>query len=303
MPELPDIQVYLDALEERLLGQVLLGVRVRSPSLLRTVDPPLSEVAGKPIVGVRRIGKRIVLALEDDLFLVIHLMIAGRLHWKKPNVQPAGRNDMAAFHFDVGTLMLTEASSKKRSQLHVIRGEAGLLPFDRGGLDVLTATPEAFREVLLRENHTIKRTLTDPRLFDGIGNAFSDEILHAAQLSPMTWTTRLTDEQTARLYTASRAVLTRWIDLLRADRGQKFPEKVTAFRPEMAVHGKYREPCPVCTTPVQRIQYADEHQTNYCPTCQTGGKLLADRAMSRLLREDWPRTLEELEELKERQRF
>ncbi|MDB5100625.1 MAG: fpg2 [Cyanobacteria bacterium RYN_339] len=300
MPELPDIEVYLDALREFVVGTPLQRVVVRSPSLMRTVDPPLAAVEGRLVEGVRRIGKRLVFDVAGGVSIVIHLMIAGRLHWKKPGVKPAGKNDLAAFAFEHGTLMLTEASTKKRATLHVVRTEEAVAAFSRGGLDVLTADLDAFRAVLKRENHTLKRTLTDPRLFDGIGNAYSDEILHAACLAPTTWSTRLDEEGVVRLYEATRAVLVGGLETLRKQR-KGFPEKVTAFRPEFAVHGKYKIPCPRCQTPVQRIAYAD-NETNYCPTCQTGGKLLADRSFSRLLRDDWPKTLDELEALKERQR-
>jgi formamidopyrimidine-DNA glycosylase len=300
VPELPDIEIYLDALRDCCVGAPLQRVIVRSPSLLRTVDPPLAAVEGRVLAGVRRIGKRVVLDFDGGLAVVIHLMIAGRFHWKKAGVKPAGKNDLAAFQFERGTLMLTEASTKKRATLHVVRSADALATFSRGGLDVLTADREAFEAVLKRENHTLKRTLTDPRLFDGIGNAYSDEILHAACLAPTTWSTRLDADGVARLYEATREVLTRGLDTLRKER-KGFPEKVTAFRPEFAVHGKYKQPCPRCGTPVQRISYAD-NETNYCPTCQTGGKLLADRSFSRLLRADWPKTLDELEALMERQR-
>ncbi len=302
MPELPDITIYIEALGARTVGHTLEKIRVGSPFLLRSVDPPIGESEGKRVVGTRRLGKRIVLALEEDLFLVLHLMIAGRLHWKdasrgdeaRPKIP--GKKGLAAFDFTSGTLTLTEAGSKKRASLHVVRGERGLAILDRGGLEVLESDIEAFRTVLGRENHTLKRALTDPWFFSGIGNAYSDEILHRARLSPVKWTSRLEEEEVERLYEAIRTTLREWIERLRSETGEGFPEKVTAFRPAMAVHGRYGKPCPVCGSPVQRIVYAS-NETNYCATCQTGGKLLADRALSRLLKSDWPRTLEELEEL------
>ena len=295
MPELPDIVVYLEALQARIEGQVLEGVRLASPFLLRSVDPPLSACAGRRVVALRRLGKRIVIALDDDLFLVIHLMVAGRLRWKKPGAKVPGKLGLAAFDFESGTLLLTEAGSRKRASLHVAEGEEALGAHDRGGLEVLDADVPAFAEALRRETHTLKRTLTDPRLLSGIGNAYSDEILHRARLSPFKLTDALTDDEIERLFDASRDVLREWTGRLRDEAGEGFPEKVTAFRKEMAVHGRHREPCPVCGSPVQRIVYSS-NETNYCATCQTGGKLLADRALSRLLRKDWPRTLEELEE-------
>lgn len=301
MPELPDIMAYLDALRERVVGRNVTRAVVRSPSLLRTWDPPLSEAPGRAVTAVDRIGKRIVLALERELYLVIHLMIAGRLHWRKPGVMPNGKIDQAVLGFEHGTLLLTEASTRKRAELHAVRGDAGLAGFSRGGLDVLSSSLDQFRDALQRENHTLKRSLTDPRLFDGIGNAYSDEILHAARLSPMQWSTRLANEEVERLHRAARETLARWISLLAAQRKDGFPEKVTAFRPEMAVHGKYRKPCPECGTAVQRIRHAD-NETNYCPRCQTQGRLLADRALSKLLKQDWPRTIEDLEALDERRR-
>ena len=303
MPELPDILVYLDALSERLVGEELIAVQIRSPSVLHSWDPPLDTCFGKRVVGFRRIGKRIVMDLEGGLALVVHLMVGGRFHWKRAGVKAAGRNDLAAFQFTKGTVMFTEAANKKRATLHLCWGAEAALRFSRGGIDALAASREDFETVLLRENHTVKRTLTDPRLFDGIGNAYSDEILHAARLSPFVWTTRLSEDEVTRLWRATQAVLARWTALLRSQRPVGvFPEKVTAFHPEMAVHGKYGVPCPVCGTPVQRITYAD-NEANYCPTCQTGGKLLADRALSRLLGVDWPRTLDELEALKDRHRM
>ena len=297
MPELPDILAYRKALEDRLAGQPLESVRLGSPFLLRSVEPPLSAAAGRRVLGVSRIGKRIVIALEGGLFLVLHLMIAGRLHWKKRGAKVSGRRNLAAFDFPGGTLLLTEASQKKRASLHVVEGQGGLAAFDRGGLDVLVADLPAFRAALSRENRTLKRALTDPRLFDGIGNAYSDEILHAARLSPVKRTSRLSEEESERLYRAARATLTTWIKRLAGEAAAEFPERVTAFREGMAVHGRFGSPCPDCGSPVQRIVYA-ENEANYCARCQTGGKLLADRALSQLLKGDWPRTLEELEERK-----
>jgi formamidopyrimidine-DNA glycosylase len=293
VPELPDVEVYVEALRARAVGAVLERVEVRTPFLVRTVDPPLRAAEGRRVLAVRRLGKRIVLALEDDLFLAIHLMIAGRLHWRAPG-EKAGRAGLAALALSTGTLTLTEAGSKRRAALHLVRGEAALRALDRGGVEPLEATPEVFRAALQRENHTLKRTLTDPRLFSGIGNAYSDEILHRARLSPVQLTQRLDDAELARLDAATRAVLAEWRDRLRAQAGAGFPEKVTAFRPEMAVHGRHREPCPDCGTAVQRIVHA-ENETNYCPRCQTGGRILSDRSLARLLKQDWPRTIEELE--------
>ena len=297
MPELPDIVAYIKALSARIQDRRLERVRLASPFLLRTAEPPISEAQGKRVTGIRRIGKRIALALEEDLFLVFHLMIAGRFQWKPLGLAKlAGKINLAAFDFEGGgTLLLTEASTQKRASLHLVRGEEALRTFDRGGLEVLEADLEEFAEALACENHTLKRSLTDPRLFSGIGNAFSDEILHRARLSPGKLTQKLAADEAERLFHATRAVLNEWIVLLDPDKDGKFPEKVTAFRPEMAVHGKYNQPCPVCGSPVQRIVYA-AHEANYCATCQTGGRLLADRSMSRLLKGDWPRTLEELEE-------
>jgi formamidopyrimidine-DNA glycosylase len=297
MPELPDVTVYVETLAARTVGQELRGVRLKSPFLLRTFDPPLSSASGQKVVSVRRIGKRIVLGLERELFLVIHLMIAGRLRWRPPGAPVPGKVGLAAFDFPAGSLLLTEASTKKRASLHVVSGARGLEEFARGGIEIEGATLAAFREALVRENHTVKRALTDPRLFSGIGNSYSDEILHAARLSPVKRTAQMSDEEIARLFDATRRTLTEWTDRLRKEVGDGFPEKVTAFREGMAVHGRYGQPCPKCGAPVQRILYA-ENETNYCARCQTGGKLLADRALSRLLHEDWPRTLEELEELK-----
>lgn len=297
MPELPDITVYVEALNRRVAGARLDEVRLRSPFLLRSVDPPITSVKGKVVIGVSRLGKRIVFALEDELYIVLHLMIAGRLKWRAAGKKAAGKIDLAAFDFSTGTLLLTEAGSKRRASLHVVRGEDALASFDRGGLEVLTATVSEFAQRLTSENHTVKRALTDPRLFSGIGNAYSDEILHRAKMSPVKLTRRLSGAETETLLEAARATLIEWTDRLREETGDGFPEKVTAFRDAMAVHGRYGEPCPVCGSAVQRIRYAD-NETNYCPTCQTEGKLLADRALSRLLKEDWPRSLEELEDLK-----
>jgi formamidopyrimidine-DNA glycosylase len=294
MPELPDVAVYVESLERKLAGETLEKARIASPFLLRSVEPAVSAAEGAQVRGARRIGKRVVLELEGELFLVFHLMIAGRLRWRDRGAAVPKRRGLAAFDFSVGALLLTEEGTKKRASLHVVRGEEELARHDRGGLDVLAADLDAFRAALVRENHTLKRTLTDPRLFDGIGNAYSDEILHAARLSPLTWSQRLDDEAVERLYGATRSTLTEWTERLRAEVGTGFPEKVTAFRSGMAVHGRFKKPCPVCGAPVQRIVYAD-NETNYCARCQTGGKLLADRALSRLLKQDWPRTLEELE--------
>jgi formamidopyrimidine-DNA glycosylase len=295
MPELPDIVVYLEHLHERIGGQTLERVRLANPFLLRSVEPPLHELEGKKILGLRRLGKRIVFSLEENLFLILHLMIAGRLHWQKAGAKIPGKVGLAAFDFPAGTLTLTEAGTKRRASLYAVRGEAGLLRHDPGGLEVLDADFASFQTALRLENHTLKRALTDPRLFSGIGNAYSDEILHRARLSPLKRTDQLDDKEIERLRQATRLTLQEWTDRLRLEAGDGFPEKVTAFREGMAVHGRYRLPCPACGSPVQRIVYA-ENETNYCPTCQTGGKLLADRALSRLLKKDWPRSLEELEE-------
>jgi formamidopyrimidine-DNA glycosylase len=295
MPELPDVSVYIESLAPRVVGQRLERVRLASPFLLRTVDPPLAELFGKRVRALRRLGKRIVIAFDGDLFLVIHLMIAGRLRWRPSGTKVPGKLGLAAFDFSSGTLLLTEASSRKRAALHVVRGEAALAALDPGGLEPLDADLASFRAAVLRERHTLKRTLTDPRILSGIGNAYSDEILHASRLSPVKLTQQLSDEEMARLHAATRSTLLEFTARIRNEVGDGFPEKVTAFRDDMAVHGRYGHPCPVCGTPVQRIVHA-ENETNYCPTCQTGGKLLADRALSRLLRADWPRTLEELEE-------
>jgi formamidopyrimidine-DNA glycosylase len=288
--------VYIEALERRIAGQTIERVRLASPFLLRTVDPPLRAVEGKKILRLRRIGKRIAIGLEDDLWLVLHLMIAGRLHWRPRGAKLAGRLALAAFDFPNGSLVLTEAGSKKRASLHVVLGEAALRALDPGGLEVLETNLDRFRAALTSSNHTLKRALTDPRTFSGIGNAYSDEILFEAQLSPVALTQKLTSAEIGRLYEAIRATLARWVERLRADVGEGFPEKVTAFREDMSVHGRYKQPCLRCGAKIQRIRYAS-NETNYCARCQTGGKLLADRALSRLLREDWPKTLEELESL------
>ncbi|HEV8660587.1 MAG TPA: DNA-formamidopyrimidine glycosylase family protein [Thermoanaerobaculia bacterium] len=293
MPELPDVTVYLEALERRLVGDELIRIRLANPFLLRTVTPAPDELAEKRVVGLRRIGKRIVIELEGELFIVIHLMIAGRFKWLAPGAKIPGRAGLAAFDFTRGTLLLTEQGAKRRASLHLVRGEENLRQFDPGGMEILDSTLEQFRDALRRERHTLKRSLTDPHLFSGIGNAYSDEILHRARLSPVQMTTNLSDEEIERLYESTRAVLAEWIERLREDAGERFPEKVTAFRPEMAVHGKYNQPCPECGAPVQRIVYA-ENETNYCARCQTGGKLLADRALSRLLHGDWPKSIDEL---------
>jgi len=300
MPELPDIVTYIDALRPRVVGQPLQRVRLASPFLLRTVDPPITAVEGKSVEDIRRLGKRIVLCLEDDLFLVFHLMIAGRFRWERRGAKPPGKIGLAAFDFPTGALLMTEASPKKRASLHLVRGAAALAAHDPGGIEVLDADAVAFRTALLRGNHTLKRALTDPHLFSGIGNAYSDEILHAARLSPVKQTSKLTDAEIACLYSATQETLRRWIGILREQFRDHFPGpgEVTAFRDGFAVHGRYRQPCPDCGSPVQRIRYA-ENETNYCPVCQTTGRLLADRSLSRLLKDDWPRSLEELEQLKE----
>ncbi len=294
MPELPDVAVYLEALAPRILGARLERVRLLTPFLLRSVDPPVSAVAGKTVTGLRRLGKRVVIALEGELFLVIHLMIAGRLHWKPAGAKPPGKIGLAAFDFSTGTLTLTEAGTKKRASLDVVRGEAALRAHDPGGIEPLDADLAAFRAALTAENHTLKRVLTDPRVFSGIGNAYSDEILHCARLSPVKHSQALDDDEVRRLYEATRAVLAEWVERLRREAGEDFPEGVTAFRPAMAVHGRYGKPCPECGAPVQRIVYAD-NETNYCARCQTGGRMLADRSLSRLLHADWPKTLDEWE--------
>ncbi len=299
MPELPDVAVYIEALESLILGQTLERIRLASPFLLRTVDPPLASTHGRKVLALRRVGKRIAIGLEEDLWLVLHLMIAGRLHWRERGAKLARKNAPAAFDFTNGTLVLTEAGSQKRASLHLVRGAEGLRTLDAGGIEVLGSGLAAFSAALTAANHTLKRALTDPRLFSGIGNAYSDEILHRARLSPVTLTRKLNPEQIHSLYDAVQAVLTEWTGRLRTEARGQFPEKVTAFREGMAVHGRYGQPCPVCGAKVQRIRYAS-NETNYCARCQTGGKLLADRALSRLLREDWPRTLEELEDLPRR---
>ena len=312
MPELPDITAYLTALEPRVVGQPLEHLRIASPLLLRTAVPRIDTIEGKTVRSLRRIGKRIIFVFDpapsepwtlnpEPLFLVLHLMIAGRLHWRdydprKDRPKLGGRNNLAAFDFPHGSLTLTEAGTKRRASLHLIQGEQALAALDPGGIDVLSATPEAFREALTAENRTLKRALTDPRILSGIGNAYSDEILHAAQLSPLTLTRKLTADEWQRLYTATLTTLQTWIARFNAEALKAFPEKVTAFRPEMAAHGRYQQPCPRCGAPIQRIRYAD-NETNYCPACQTGGKVLADRSLSRLLGSDWPRTLDELEAL------
>ena len=297
MPELPDISAYMKALEARVLGQVLEHVRLGSVFVLRTVDPPVSAAEGKTVRALRRIGKRIAIGTDNDVWLVIHLMIAGRLHWKSAGAKLGGRNGLLALDFASGSLILTEAGSKRRASLHMARGEEGLAMMDPGGVEVFETTVEGFRHALSLENRTLKRALTDPRLISGVGNAYSDEILHAAKMSPLAQTHKLLPEEWERLWAATRAVLTEWIERLGAEAMKSFPEKVTAFRPEMAVHGKFGQPCPRCGAPVQRIRYAD-NETNYCAACQTGGKVLADRGLSRLLGADWPRTLDELEALK-----
>jgi formamidopyrimidine-DNA glycosylase len=297
MPELPDIVAYIKALDSRISGRVLEKVRISSPFLLRTAEPPISDAAGKRVIGLRRLGKRIAIALEGDLFLVFHLMISGRFQWKPQGIgKIGGKINLAAFDFEGGgSLLLTEASTQKRASLHFVNGEEAVCSFDRGGLEALEANLDDFTDALRCENHTLKRALTDPRLFSGIGNAYSDEILHRAKLSPFKLTQSVPEQEIERLFQATRAVLTEWIALLDPEKDGAFPERVTAFRPEMAVHGKYNQPCPVCGSPVQRIVYA-ANEANYCATCQTDGRLLADRSMSRLLKDDWPRTLEELEE-------
>jgi formamidopyrimidine-DNA glycosylase len=294
MPELPDIALYLDSLTPRVLNQPVIHIQIKSPFLLRSVDPPPAELEGKRVLDLRRMGKRIVLGFESELFMVFHLMIAGRLHWQPLGSKTGGKHVLAVLEFPRGLLVLTEAGSKRRASIHLVRGEAGLEQFERGGLEVLEIDLAMFTERLLLENHTLKRALTDPRLFSGIGNAYSDEILHRAQLSPLAHTRRLTPEEIERLFRATQNTLRDWIDTLKRASGDGFPEKVTAFREGMAVHGRYGKPCPVCGSPVQRIRYAD-NETNYCARCQTGGRLLADRALSRLLKGDWPKSIDEVE--------
>jgi len=294
VPELPDIVVYIEALEKRIQGSVLERVRVASPFLLRTAVPPLSKVEGKKVVELRRLGKRICFGLEGDLWIVLHLMIAGRLHWYDERAKAAKGRSLAVFQFSTGSLTLTEAGTQKRASLHVVEGEAGLENLDPGGLEVFDASEEEFAQAIRAKNHTLKRALTDPHILSGIGNAYSDEILFEARLSPFTLTQKLSDAEVAKLFAAIKKTLTDWVERLRAEAVKGFPEKVTAFRPDMATHGKYREPCPRCGSKIQRIRYG-ANETNYCPTCQTGGRLLADRALSRLLKDDWPRTPEELE--------
>src|SRR6202161_528790 len=299
MPELPDITAYISALEPRIVGQPLEHVRIASAFLLRTARPPVASVEGHGVRELRRIGKRIAIGVDGDLWLVLHLMIAGRLHWRPPEAKLAGRQNLAAFDFPHGSLVLTEAGTKLRASLHLFEGEEALRSIDPGGIDMLSSDLNSFRKALTIENRTLKRALTDPRILSGIGNAYSDEILHAAQLSPITLTQKLKADEWERLFAATRDTLRLWIERLRAEAGARFPERVTAFRPEMAVHGRYGEPCPRCGEKIQRIRYAD-NETNYCARCQTGGKILADRSLSRLLRSDWPRTLDELEALKRR---
>jgi formamidopyrimidine-DNA glycosylase len=294
MPELPDVLLYIESLKPRILNQTLERMRLASPFVLRSVTPPASAIDQRTVVGLRRLGKQIIFEFNGDFFLVVHLMIAGRFQWKEKGARIPGKLGLAAFDFPTGTLLLTEAGSKKRASLNIVQGEKNLAVFDRGALEVLDASLESFRAALTRENHTLKRSLTDPRLFSGIGNAYSDEILHRARLSPMKLTSKLTGDEISRLFDAVKSTLTEWIERLQADTRSEFPSKVTAFRPEMAVHGRFGKPCPVCGSPVQRIVYA-ENECNYCATCQTEGRLLADRAMSRLLKQDWPRSLDEWE--------
>jgi formamidopyrimidine-DNA glycosylase len=293
MPELPDITIYVEALERRIIGERLDRLRIQSPFLLRTFDPALETVNGKLVREVRRLGKRIVLGFDEELWLVLHLMIAGRLHWKEPGVKLATKAALAVFSFSNGTLLLTEAGTKRRASLYLIRGEDALREHDPGGLEPIPATLDEFQKVLRQRNHTLKRALADPHLFSGIGNAYSDEILHRARLSPLALSQKLTPDEVERLYSATRAVLLEWVERLRTEAGDGWPQKVTAFRPEMAVHGRFGQPCPICGAPVQRIRYAD-NETNYCPGCQTKGRILADRSLSRLLKDDWPRNLDDL---------
>ena len=297
MPELPDISAYIAAIEQRILGRTLERVRLASPFLLRTAEPPISAAEGRAVRELRRVGKRIAIGVDGEVWLVLHLMIAGRLHWRQPQAKLAGRQALAGFDFADGTLVLTEAGSKRRASLHVVRGEEGLRSLDPGGVEIFATDLDGFRAALTAENRTLKRALTDPRLISGVGNAYSDEILHAARLSPIALTYKLTAEEWERLFAATRSTLALWRDRLVAEARDKFPEGVTAFRPEMAAHGRFGQPCQRCGAPIQRIRYAD-NETNYCPECQTGGKVLADRSLSRLLGSDWPRTLEELEALK-----
>lgn len=297
MPELPDISAYIAALEPRILGQPLERVRLASVFLLRTADPPIEAVEGKTVRALRRIGKRVAIGVEGDLWLVLHLMIAGRLHWRPAQAKLSGRQALAGFDFPNGTLVLTEAGSKRRASLHLLRGEDGLESIDPGGVEIFSTGLDGFRAALTLENRTLKRALTDPRLISGVGNAYSDEILHAARLSPIALTQKLKPDEWERLFAATRDTLSLWVERLSSEARKSFPEGVTAFRPEMAVHGRYGQPCPRCGAPIQRVRYAD-NETNYCPVCQTGGKVLADRSLSRLLGSDWPRTLEELEALK-----
>jgi formamidopyrimidine-DNA glycosylase len=294
MPELPDVLLYIESLRPRIINQTLERVRLASPFVVRSVTPPISAIQNRPVRALRRLGKQIVLGFEGDFFLIVHLMIAGRFQWKERGAKIPGKLGLAAFDFPSGTLLLTEAGSKKRASLHLVEGERNLAVFNRGAFEVLDAPVEAFREALTHENHTLKRALTDPRLFSGIGNAYSDEILHRARLSPMKLTQKLSDEEISRLHHATQSTLVEWIERLKKDAGNEFPSKVTAFRPEMAVHGRFGQPCPACGSPVQRIVYA-ENECNYCATCQTEGRLLADRALSRLLKQDWPRSLDEWE--------
>ena len=297
MPELPDVTVYIEALHERVLHQPIQKIRIGSPFIVRSYDPPIREAEGKKVLGLRRLGKRVVLELEDELFLIVHLMIAGRFHWKPKGAKIARKYGQAALDFPHGTLLLTEAGTKKRASIYLVRGEAALREHDPGGLEIFDVGLDEFRRALTRENHTLKRSLTDPHLFSGIGNAYSDEILHRARLSPIRLTQQMTEKEIETLYHAVRESLAEWMERLRKERGAGFPEKVTAFRPDMAVHGKYGKPCPVCGSPIQRIVHA-ENETNYCSKCQTGGKLLADRSLSRLLKKDWPKSPEEMEEVK-----
>jgi formamidopyrimidine-DNA glycosylase len=294
MPELPDITIYIEALEARIVGKRLERVRIQSPFVVRTFEPPLEEAVGNVITELRRLGKRIAIGLENHLWLVIHLMIAGRLHWKQGGAKISGKHQLAAFDFEHGTLVLTEAGSKRRASLHLLRGDSALDEQNPGGLEIFSATSNQFAAALRSQNHTLKRALTDPRLFSGIGNAYSDEILHRAGLSPLALTRKLSDDETVTLFAATQNILHEWVDRLRLEAGGGFPEKVTAFRPQMAVHGRYGKPCPTCAAPIQRIRYAD-NETNYCARCQTKGRVLADRSLSRLLKDDWPRNLDELE--------